>query len=658
METSTQIKDRLFRECDAMVLYIAARGIEKEMPEATMLDHLDKSSVERSSVPLAELLPLHQSLARIVSPAFPETIEKLYEYQKRDKFYTGLAPLNLILWLIIATIGLILAFGIGLSTLSEGKLPKSYYDARTSIYGVGKPTATVSTKPDTDLEFPYFLPVIEYLNGKCRFSVDELTTANEFGDNPQDSSKAKFDSQLRTHFENCQSLRHPILLRIFLFFGALGMLGAAYSSIYDSFSYIREGRYDLRLASTYYVRILLGGFSGILLAEPLSGFLDGGVISSALLAFLGGFSAQLVYDLLTKLVDSVANLFRADRRKEQQIILAQAEFNARGIILEDDATKRHSLAAMLAEAQNEPNVTRRAEMMQTAILSMLSGNYKSGNVALGAIAGASFLAEGRRVLALSEITSHLADLLPDLPPDIGPTSAAANSKLAQALTAFSTLGTSDSQTQAKTARTAALDTEIVSERLKKGLRNLGTAVKDDALRALAKISLAAGSTLDQGTIARWRYIAYGASSPDIRLLQGLDATTIGAGLTGNAGAELSPAEIIAAINAGEMEALANTGGFADMAELESAVAAWINATARRVLADELGSSAISTLDGMNLTGAQIIAALDNLSDNDIACGGLQTLELIGGASTKCKNPADVLKELLTLTDVELGWAGQ
>lgn len=670
MEPSIEIKARLFRECDAMVLYITARGIEKEMPKVSMLSLLDKSSDARVSVPMGEILHLHQTLTRIVSPAFPETIMKLQDFQKNRPWWSMFAPLRSIFWLIVTTIALIVSVGWSLSSLSDWELPDSYFEAQGHINGAFDsidPAADDKKKQIDDIvaamkkkqgEVPFFEPVIEYLQGSCRFTVEELAAANKLGSNPDAATVKEYNAKLRQHFENCQTARRPILLRLFLFFGALGMLGAAYSSIYDSFSYIRDGRYDLRLASTYYVRILLGGFSGVLLAEPLSEFLEGGVISSALLAFLGGFSAQLVYDLLTKLVDSVANLFRADRRKEQQSILAQAEFNAREIVLEEDAAKRHGLAKILTDAQKEIDPKRRAEMMQDSVLNMLSGKFEPRNLDGESISGTPLLASIHRGLALSEVTSHLADLLPDAGPDLSADSTAAKDVLANALKSFSTLGTAKAQSDVETALSGALATELASERLARGVSDLGTAVKGDALRAIAKIALAADSILPQETIARWRHVAYDAVSPSTQLLEGLDPVQFSEGLTGSNGIEISPTETINSVLTGDSDHLISEGGFADKVSFDTAISSWIDMSVRRTLEVELEAPAVSSLTRTSLTGAQILEALNALHQSDTACGGLQVIELIGGAVTKCINPKEILQEVCSVLDVKLEEAGQ
>ncbi|MDW3222804.1 MAG: hypothetical protein R8G34_07950 [Paracoccaceae bacterium] len=664
METPTELKQRLFKEAQAMVFYIAARGIDKEMPNASLMTSLDLPADQRETVSLSEVLALHQGLARAVAPAFPETIEKLHEHREQGAWWRRLAPLNSILGLIVSTIALIVLFGWGLSQTSHVDLQESYFQALNEVYATGGTAATgASLAADASsnvrraaevnsMKLPYFQPVIEYLQGKCRLSIEELASADQRVN--QTDPKLEFDDAIRNHEEHCQTLRRPILLRMFLFFGALGMLGAAYSSIYDSFSYIREGRYDLRLASTYYVRILLGGFSGVLLAEPLSDFLEQGVLSSALLAFVGGFSAQLVYDLLTKIVDSVANMFRADRRKEVQGILAQAELNARSIISEDDATKRHGLATVLSEAQQEPDAEKRAKKMQDAILAMLSGNATGDHVPNATANTTHVLGALRDVTWLVELSQHVAPVLPDASPDAAGAATKALSAARLAIKNAQTEQTPEILTKADAALSAARDADLITTNVQNGISSLQKVLQGDALTGVTKGALVAASLLDANQIMRWHYVAYGAAEATGSLLDGVAVAEIRAGLSTPSGQEIPATSLLEQLRAGGADGVFDAEGnsFPDRGAFDSALSGWMDTTVREVLTNDIRDLIIPEID-VPLSAGAFVEALARIAPDESARGGLQLLELVGSGVSETSAQSDFRTHLLTLATSKL-----
>ena len=633
-----------------MVSYIADRGIGKELPEPTVLALLDLAPEDRAAVPIADVMALHQGLARAVAPAFPETIEKLHEYRMMPGWFRRLAPLNSILWLIVVSAVLVLLFGFGLSGWSDfspadraGGTPPAV-SAVPEAGSVGLPPVEVdlATEPERT---PYFFPVIEYLHGQCRFSEEELI-ASAAGQN-QDLLQSQRDALIKQHYEDCQAERRPILLRIFLFFGALGMLGAAYSSIYDSFSYIREGRYDMRLASTYYVRIFLGGFSGILLAEPLSDYLDQGVLSSALLAFIGGFSAQLVYDLLTKLVDSVANMFREDRRKERQSILAQAEYGTLGVIQQHDAAQREELARILADAQQEQDANRRATVMQEKILGIMSGETPNP-VAVGP--QFTVIERLQRALGLAEISVHAAPLWPDAAPGAVAAATAAQTALRDALEKLqASAGAPQDLATARAALERVGGGDLATAALTAAMDALRGALSGPTLRATAKGALAACIHVDEPSLRRWRHVAYQAASPTIALLCDVAPGDLGGGLALPGGGEITAQEMLTQ----DAEALfARPGGFGDRAGFDAAYEAWIDAAVRRLLAAEWNAT-LAPVTGSAMDGAASVSALSQVSSDVAARGGLQRLELLSGAVPKTTDPEATLARLMALVDTQL-----
>jgi len=97
-------------------------------------------------------------------------------------------------------------------------------------------------------------------------------------------------------------------------------LGAAFSNLSTINRYIEQANYDPTFEGTYWVRVVLGLISGVVLAEILFDLaMKGGVTSSGqlapagervVLAFLGGFATAPVQRLLTNLSDAIGTLLQ------------------------------------------------------------------------------------------------------------------------------------------------------------------------------------------------------------------------------------------------------------------------------------------------------------------------------------------------------------
>lgn len=97
-----------------------------------------------------------------------------------------------------------------------------------------------------------------------------------------------------------------------LFMISMAALGAAFFNLFEAYKYITEGTYDSKYESVYWIRFTLGIVSGIMLSEfiftdisGVDGSGGGFAYSRPLLAFLGGFSARVVYRILTRLVEAL-----------------------------------------------------------------------------------------------------------------------------------------------------------------------------------------------------------------------------------------------------------------------------------------------------------------------------------------------------------------
>jgi hypothetical protein len=104
------------------------------------------------------------------------------------------------------------------------------------------------------------------------------------------------------------------LARLAFYMSAAG-LGASFAGLYQANHYISKGTFDPTYQASYWIRFSLGIIAGLLLAILISeksiaeeGMLSKG-IARPLLALLGGFSADLLYTFLNRMVETFKSLF-------------------------------------------------------------------------------------------------------------------------------------------------------------------------------------------------------------------------------------------------------------------------------------------------------------------------------------------------------------
>lgn len=642
-DTTETMKQRLLRESEAMVLYVSGRGLQKDLPKDGSLDVLDSDPSKRESTPLRQLLGLHQTLSRLVAPALPETLALLQFHQemsgKKGEGWRRIAPLSSIIFLIIFTVAIALLLGI-----------------------------FVVTKDSSFLQPLQMDNALNFLQGKCRSPVlfqkeinDILAAKNAAASALSPENAATFYQTTINAAEidiraDCQQQRTNATFGLYLFFGMIGALGAAYSSIYDSFAFIREGIYDIRLASTYYIRIFLGAFSGILLAEPLSEYLDTSTFSSTLLAFTGGFAAQLVYDILTKIVDSVANMFRPERRKERIAIHEQAVLSAREAILEDDAARRAELAEVVETTQSIKDPQKRADALQTAVIGMMSQKSDALDDLKDRLA-----AHPSNQPRLSRLISMLQlgdKVLPLLPGDPDPKT---ELDLKHTLSTLQTAHVGGGV--AGPALSQAEHHDPTTPRIRDALTGLATVFDPAHTTAIAKTAVIVPHMFTDTQLLRWRSAAYGAT-PDSQLMLLADADD--ATLTDIQGDPIADAirqflnqqtstrPLRALFSAADPVRLSDTlkpSGMDD-AGFDLALTHWVTAVATKLLGDDLQTTVVPMLD-QSISGADLVQAALQVPGHDAATAGLQHLELFGGSIADCDAPATVLADLLATIDQEI-----
>lgn len=144
------------------------------------------------------------------------------------------------------------------------------------------------------------------------------------------------------------------LFRLAFYMSSAG-LGASFAALYKANFYISKGTYDPSYQASYWIRFSLGIIAGLLLAILISertmqseGFLSNGV-ARPLLAILGGFSADLLYTFLHRMVETFKSLFESS---SQDMLDAKA-MEAKAKLASLEIERRMSLAQDLMDIQQK-----------------------------------------------------------------------------------------------------------------------------------------------------------------------------------------------------------------------------------------------------------------------------------------------------------------
>lgn len=120
------------------------------------------------------------------------------------------------------------------------------------------------------------------------------------------------------------------LLKQLFFLSAAG-LGALFAVLYPLTTAVAAGTYDENEDSAYIMRIVVGLISGMILGQMVEVESVGGLggLSKPTLALLGGFSASLVFTILTRLVQGVESVFTEGGQPGTPDVAAVAAASAR-----------------------------------------------------------------------------------------------------------------------------------------------------------------------------------------------------------------------------------------------------------------------------------------------------------------------------------------
>lgn len=131
-------------------------------------------------------------------------------------------------------------------------------------------------------------------------------------------------------------------------------LGAVFYVLFTALGYVKDRTYDPRYNSIYVIRFVLGVLAGLILAIVLQNSFGADTVSKlgpSVIALLGGFSTEAVYQVLQRLVEVLLAAIRGDNSGTAQ---AKAAGNAREELLklaDDPATPIALKSKVLAAAR-------------------------------------------------------------------------------------------------------------------------------------------------------------------------------------------------------------------------------------------------------------------------------------------------------------------
>jgi hypothetical protein len=243
--TRQRVEKTLLREIEAMVLFALGAGFDLP-PEALAVRQSHAQPADAASDPVVRLAALHLTLTKLIAPARGATLVLLTEQRRRHPLVQAFGPVPQVRWMLAtAVLSLLLLLGAALS-----------------------------------------------------------------GDvNPENVSKGLLN------------LQGAQLVVVEIFLVAASAVGATLANLKRLNRYISDCNYDPRYDSSYWTRLVMGLISGVILSQVVFSALIGTDSAAAsnpngsalmgfgqpILAILGGFSAELVHDILTHLIKVIGD---------------------------------------------------------------------------------------------------------------------------------------------------------------------------------------------------------------------------------------------------------------------------------------------------------------------------------------------------------------
>jgi hypothetical protein len=151
-----------------------------------------------------------------------------------------------------------------------------------------------------------------------------------------------------------------------LFLLSAAAVGAAFTALFRANRYVANGTYDPKYESSYWVRFILGLIAGIVLPAliPIEG---GQALTRPLLALLGGFSASVVYRILSRLVDTLESLVQGDATD----MVAAREQALKAQVAEQRLQDQLRMAGLLMKLRDQLASGSRTDELQASVAHLI-----------------------------------------------------------------------------------------------------------------------------------------------------------------------------------------------------------------------------------------------------------------------------------------------
>ena len=142
--------------------------------------------------------------------------------------------------------------------------------------------------------------------------------------------------------------------RVALYLVTSATIGSTFAGLTKAFRYVGNLSYDDKYESSYWIRLVLGIVAGLILAIVLSQALfdesaeagTGFRITVPLLAIVGGFSSDLVYKMLKRIMDALETLVSGSASEQVDVAVAEIEARGRAANVEQSASTARQLIAI------------------------------------------------------------------------------------------------------------------------------------------------------------------------------------------------------------------------------------------------------------------------------------------------------------------------
>lgn len=312
------LQNRLLCEAGAMAEAALSRGKEVPAKVVTTIEAARQAHGSNQPIPeglLADLVTAHHTLAGLIAPALPRTMRLLQvDAKNANRFLRVLGPVSLVRHLMVAGIAsLVLFIATCASELTNN--PRKKQDSASER------TATSQSSGASQTGTPIPTSASNQTTPTSPTGLAALTNG---------------DTAAKRPHRTIMNMEHlELIVNVLMWIGAAG-IGASFVCLYKANRYVTEGTFDPMYVGSYWIRFFLGLISGLMLAVTVNEdlfknntLLEPEVIRVPL-AMVGGFSAELFYTFLSRMVEACKSLFQgsAEEAIKSQVTREKARLAA------------------------------------------------------------------------------------------------------------------------------------------------------------------------------------------------------------------------------------------------------------------------------------------------------------------------------------------